>query len=1201
MASDGDAGTSWWNRHGKTVILLLVFFAAALFIRSYFNFDASYNEGDFRWSGTDGYYHMRVIDHLRDTGEFLLRDGMINYPVGATNPRPPLFDWTIGAVGGLMSGLFGGDSETSTNYAAAYAPAVWGALTVFPVYFLGREVFGRKAGLWASFFIGIMAAHVTRSNLGALDHDATILFFFSLGAFFFARSLNLLKHHTYVEDYRRGGIGEGVKRFFAENQSSIAYAALTGAAFAGIALTWKGYTYAFAVFAVWYGFQLLANHLRRVDSTPYFFLAMIPFLVTLVLIWPYYAAVGRIDSAVMPTVGILVGVLFASLIFVPTRHLPPVLVLPVTGGGILVALLLMLVVLPAVGELYFTGLGYFVQNKLYSTIAEAQRTPLGYLVFSTGIIPFFFAIGGIVMAIRLFLKQRADSVLFALCWAAVGLFMAFTATRFVFNASVGFALMAGWVTARFISYIRFGEVSKVWKSVRSAGYGLFKSARSSVGFRHAIAAIFIVFILLLPNVWLGVDAGVPREYQQARLNDPDASDASKDFWANWFGALGQDFLSQQWIDALGYLNDQDSDVDPIDRPAFIAWWDYGFYAVQRGGHPTVADPFQFGYQISGRFLASQSEGEGITFMAIRLLEGDAVSSEPRGQFAPAVVSALDAQKPGLAAELLPLVRAQNYDAAYDVLIGAIGDGTTVGESEAAAFYATISDSTSNQIRYFTLDGRMFPCDDPRSRGVDASSIFYAPVYLADKNPEDFVRTRFEDGQGQSYFQKIYQTTADGGSQQVENPYVVDNIGNRYILSGGTLLPMGKNGFVDYSNPLHVQGIQLATPEGELEYEPAFYNTLLYKAWAGPAPANPEDKVPTASEFAPGQGLKHFRLVYTTARVAEDDAASNRCFENRFGATTGLTSGVSVLKYYDGAPISGVIRDSAGQPMDGVTVRVADNFGIAHDTMVTGTDGAFSLIAPFSTDNNGEPSPKASEERALTLRGTGPNMLEAVLNGQVVATQNFSVSDEQAMGGGPAIDPFTMTVELGTIEGMAYDDVDADGVYTAANDTVLSNVIVSIGDRNTTTDNQGKYAFANVRPGVRTLNADHEHYDVTSGNTVVPPGGAATLDFAMTHTPLQVSGVLTHAGLPVTGAAVKFSEPVSPDAQTPDERQSPPSNLDGNYTVALSRGTWEVSVDYQTSEGNETVRYYTTTTQTIQLQTGDPERTLDLVLEREVIS
>lgn len=1189
MAAD-NASAGWWQRNGKTVVLLLIFFAAALFIRSYFNYEASYNDGEWRWSGTDPYYHMRVVDHIRETGEFLLRDGLINYPVGAMNPRPPIFDWTIAAAGGLLAPFFNGDNEASSAAAAAFSPAVWGALTVFPMYMLGAAAFGRKAGLWAAFFIAVMASNITRSNLGAVDHDATILFFLVLSAFFLVKALQLLNRRVYIEDYRRTNtIGPGYRSFFKENQASVLYAVLAGASIAAIALTWQGFAYAYAIFAVWYGFQLLSNHLRGRDSTGHFVLAVVTFLTTLVMIWGYYDAVVRIQSYVYPLLYIFAGVLIASLVFVPTRHLPPILVLPLTAAAALIGLLVLLFVLPDIGRLFFTGLGYFVQTKLYSTIAEAQRTPIGYLVFSTGIIPFFFGLAGIVLALVSAIRKKRDDHLYLFVWAGLALIMSFAATRFVYNASVGFALMAGWMTARFIAWIRFGEVRKSWRNVRSAGYNLFRSTRTSVGVRHVLGALFIVVLLLVPTVWGGVDAGMPGAYVSKQLRDADPESAKYDFWTNYFGAFGQDFLSSDWTDSLAYLRAQDTSLDPIDRPAFIAWWDYGFYAVQKGEHPTVADPFQFGFEVSGRFIASQTETEAIAIMTARLLEGNYVHGDRQGRLDDDARQVLDERRAGLADELEPLFRVRDYDGVLNALLGVVGAGEGEEEdtTEAVSLYRDARRVTGDSIRYFALEGRMFPCDDPRTQGIDSGSIFYAPIFLADKNPEDFVRTMYTDGSGQNYFQRIYETTEDGGSRQIDDPYVVDNVGNRYLIGGGRIYPMAAGGQVDYNSPLAIDGIPLEREE--LQYQRAFYNTLFYRAWVGLAPENLDDKVPPASAFSPGQDLKHFRLVYSTVRTDASDNF-NRCFDNRIGG--GYASGVQILKYYDGAPISGTVLDSEGQPMAGATVRVADNFGIVHDQTQADAEGRWELMAPFSTET--DPAERAGQERQNTLRATGLNQLQVVSGGDVIVSEEFAVSEEQAMGEGPDIEPFALEVRLGTIEGIVFEDTDGDGVLNET-DPRVGNATVRIGDREVQTDGEGRYRAEGVAPGQRTVTATASGYQDGTATANLSPGGTAMANVSLEPAPVNVTGALTHDGSPIEGATVRFS-PDQDDPNAQEGRTSLPADENGTYEVVLPPRTWYATVDFQTEEGDATVRYYTESA--LEVEVGREPMTFDIELQRE---
>jgi dolichyl-diphosphooligosaccharide--protein glycosyltransferase len=123
-------------------------------------------------------------------------DPLLSYPDGALNPRPPLYDWSVAITGLILSPFAGGDVYVSTWIVMLFAPAFWGALTAFPTYLIGKEMFNKKAGLICAFLVATMPSHVERSPLGFSDHDAIVLFFVVLAFFFLGRELAQTKGDT---------------------------------------------------------------------------------------------------------------------------------------------------------------------------------------------------------------------------------------------------------------------------------------------------------------------------------------------------------------------------------------------------------------------------------------------------------------------------------------------------------------------------------------------------------------------------------------------------------------------------------------------------------------------------------------------------------------------------------------------------------------------------------------------------------------------------------------------------------------------------------------------------------------------------------------------------------------------------------------------------------------------------------------------
>ncbi|NLI74218.1 MAG: hypothetical protein GX369_05565, partial [Euryarchaeota archaeon] len=100
---------TWIGRNWSTVLVLVAIILIALFVRSYFVYSTSVDNGFLVAGGSDSYYHQRVIDYVQDTGSHLVHDPLLNYPMGMRNPRPPIYDWSVAVTGQLISGLTGMD------------------------------------------------------------------------------------------------------------------------------------------------------------------------------------------------------------------------------------------------------------------------------------------------------------------------------------------------------------------------------------------------------------------------------------------------------------------------------------------------------------------------------------------------------------------------------------------------------------------------------------------------------------------------------------------------------------------------------------------------------------------------------------------------------------------------------------------------------------------------------------------------------------------------------------------------------------------------------------------------------------------------------------------------------------------------------------------------------------------------------------
>ncbi|MCK4429235.1 MAG: hypothetical protein KAU95_02575 [Candidatus Aenigmarchaeota archaeon] len=101
-------------------------------------------------------------------------------------------------------------------------PAFIAALSVFPAFWIGKELYSNKAGLFAAFFIGLTPSFLSRSMAGFFDTDCMIIL------------LSVLTVALFLSAYNRIDINNFKKK------SPIILSILTGISLAALSLTWSG-------------------------------------------------------------------------------------------------------------------------------------------------------------------------------------------------------------------------------------------------------------------------------------------------------------------------------------------------------------------------------------------------------------------------------------------------------------------------------------------------------------------------------------------------------------------------------------------------------------------------------------------------------------------------------------------------------------------------------------------------------------------------------------------------------------------------------------------------------------------------------------------------------------------------------------------------------------------------------------------------
>ncbi len=1070
-----DEAKVWFSKNWITLSLLFGIFALAMFLRTYFGFGPATDPAFLVSGGSDSYYHKRIIDHVVDTGKHLVYDPLLGYPIGLRSGRPPLYDWSVAVIGIVFSPFFS-SVDVSVWYSFLFSTAVWGSLTIFPLFFLTKEAFGRRAGLVAAFFLAVMPAHIQRSPFSNADHDAYTLFFAVTAFFFFLRALQLLEDKKWVNRWRKlGDIRKGLRDFFNSNTKSVLYSAMAAFSIAAIALAWKGFAYVIVIILVYFGFQLIVTRFRNRDPMGILICFMITVGLALLVSFPWYHSYNFVATWFdAPTILFLAAVTL-GLIFTFTRDYPWALVLPAVFITFGVAFVILAIIYPAIAQSFVSGAGYFLRTKTYETIAEAQAPNFSQLALAFGAVSFYLSLAGLVYSFIQVPKRLEPFYLFLVVWSGASIFMSMSAARFIFNAAPAFAMTAGMALVIVVDKLDFKSIKKSYEERRA---NKLYAIRKSVKLRHVGGAAFICFMILLPNIWYGLDAGMPYEeknkYDQAIIDmipeglRPAGYQEGRNFYLGAFG-YSLPLVNRYWPAAWEWLRLQDAEVFPVsERPAFLSWWDYGFEAVNAGEHPTVADNFLNGYQLAGSWLMAQGENDGIALLVARLIEGDYVANFEEGQLTDPVRQIITRygfdyeevervlKYPGSYVRTIldnPDIY-DPYDANMDIQNAMYIQmrymfTSKLDVDEMADFYHDIRDVTGKSIKYFAVDSRLFPFSGSQT------GIFYAPAKLSDHRmienmPEDFFVIRAETDMGSFY------------------PHEV---------------PIGAQ-----------------VSEVRIEYKDMFYESMLYKTFIGYTPVEGGQAqnigVPGLSgefeEQTPIQAwnLSHFRVAYKTAYYNPYPASevSNHTeawtavnFEDGLDLQTKINSGegegivdlnprsslyngVIILEYYDGAYVNGTVTVDGVAPLSGAWVTLRDELQTVHDLTTTDSEGRYSLLAPF-----GEIEVQVSVGLLQPLSNLGETELNTV---------KFNVTRDQADrrpidADKDGILDYIITkdieVEGGSLGGIVFLDTNLNSKYEDGElvfpDALLTFNHTAVNETlNIRTDENGTYALDGAFPG-----------------------------------------------------------------------------------------------------------------------------------------
>lgn len=162
------------KRHLPVLLPLLLVMVGVIILRSATMMPRVFGaDGVVNFLGVDPYYHMRLADYMLATDGGIMRfDPFGAYPDGVAVGYRPLL--TLLIYWGTWVVTLGAPTAHMLDVVGAWIPPVLGALTIIPVYGIGKELTGsRIVGVLAAALVAYLPSEFfNRTLLGFTDHHA---------------------------------------------------------------------------------------------------------------------------------------------------------------------------------------------------------------------------------------------------------------------------------------------------------------------------------------------------------------------------------------------------------------------------------------------------------------------------------------------------------------------------------------------------------------------------------------------------------------------------------------------------------------------------------------------------------------------------------------------------------------------------------------------------------------------------------------------------------------------------------------------------------------------------------------------------------------------------------------------------------------------------------------------------------------------
>ncbi len=432
----------------KQLFLLFLIFTLAFGIRGHLlKYDYMF--------GFDSYYHARMTGELLKTGVVPTVDPTAYYfrEGGVAPPRNQFFWYFTAGIYRVATLDAPYDKDTWILF-VKILPALFGALTVVAMFFLGKEIYGKSAGYVMALVAAVVPSFVYRTLAGFFEEDSLGFLWLVIGLVFLVRAI---KDPVF-------------------NKKGIINAALSGIFFGLMAITWDMFLLIPLVFGLYTFFGLVGVYTKSgfkklIEFVKLYVISVVIFVIIATInygttwyggAWSYASqsiskaagAFGLPEAMAIPLIAIVAVLFLAFVVYLAYSNKST----EKKKSGVktinIIAMLLLYIAIVSLVLTFMTTPKLFEETSVLGMTVGEENTGYQFFGVKYNALIVFPWLAMLLIPIIFYREKKGHLSIILFFWILITFFMAWYKLKFTYTLGLPIAAAAGVITAEMFYYLK---------------------------------------------------------------------------------------------------------------------------------------------------------------------------------------------------------------------------------------------------------------------------------------------------------------------------------------------------------------------------------------------------------------------------------------------------------------------------------------------------------------------------------------------------------------------------------------------------------------------------------------------------------------------------------------------------------------------------------------------------------------------------